>query len=147
MGKIVTIDPVTRIEGHLRVDIKVENGQVSDAWSAGSMFRGIEQILIGRDPGEAWIFTQRFCRRVDLGLKECADAARSALPPQKADDLDVLFSRCGRESRKRSSGQSDPIHRPIRPGDHIVGADDKMVDPVGGAFRFNVVHRKLLLTF
>ena len=61
MGQIVTIDPVTRIEGHLRVDIKVENGQVSDAWSAGSMFRGIEQILIGRDPGEARAFTQRFC--------------------------------------------------------------------------------------
>ncbi len=43
MGKIVTIDPVTRIEGHLRVDIKVKNGNVIDAWSAGSMFRGMER--------------------------------------------------------------------------------------------------------
>ena len=61
MTKMIKIDPVTRIEGHLRVDIKVNNGKVVDAWSAATMFRGIEQILIGRDPSEAWLFTQRFC--------------------------------------------------------------------------------------
>lgn len=61
MGKIVTIDPVTRIEGHLKIDIEVANGRVTNAWSSGTMFRGIEIILQGRDPREAWMFTQRFC--------------------------------------------------------------------------------------
>jgi hydrogenase large subunit len=60
MAKI-TIDPVTRIEGHLRVDAQVDNGRVVKAWSSGQMFRGIERILQGRDPREAWLFTQRFC--------------------------------------------------------------------------------------
>lgn len=57
----VTIDPITRIEGHLRVDVEVEGGAVRNAWSSGQMFRGIEQILQGRDPREAWFFTQRIC--------------------------------------------------------------------------------------
>ena len=61
MGKIVTIDPITRIEGHLKIDIEVANGKVTNAWSSGQMFRGIEIILQGRDPREAWMFTQRFC--------------------------------------------------------------------------------------
>jgi hydrogenase large subunit len=60
MAKI-TIDPVTRIEGHLRVDAQVDGGRVTKAWSSGQMFRGIERILQGRDPREAWLFTQRFC--------------------------------------------------------------------------------------
>ncbi len=61
MGKKITVDPVTRIEGHLRVDVEVDGGHVSNAWSSGQMFRGIETILLGRDPREAWLFTQRFC--------------------------------------------------------------------------------------
>jgi hydrogenase large subunit len=61
MGKLITIDPVTRIEGHLRVDIEVEGGTVKDAWSSGTMWRGIETILRGRDPRDAWVFTQRIC--------------------------------------------------------------------------------------
>ncbi len=61
MSTTVTIDPVTRIEGHLRIDAEVEGGVVKRAWSSGQMFRGIERILVGRDPREAWLFTQRFC--------------------------------------------------------------------------------------
>jgi hydrogenase large subunit len=57
----ITIDPVTRIEGHLRVDAQIDGGRVTKAWSSGQMFRGIERILQGRDPREAWLFTQRFC--------------------------------------------------------------------------------------
>ncbi len=57
----VVIDPITRIEGHLRIEIEVEGGEVTDAWSSSTMFRGIETILKGRDPREAWLFTQRFC--------------------------------------------------------------------------------------
>jgi hydrogenase large subunit len=57
----VVIDPVTRIEGHLRIEAEVGGGQVTDAWSSGTMFRGIEMILRGRDPREAWIWAQRIC--------------------------------------------------------------------------------------
>jgi hydrogenase large subunit len=61
MSKRITIDPVTRIEGHLRMDVEVDGGAVTDAWSAGTMWRGIEVILKGRDPRDAWVFTQRIC--------------------------------------------------------------------------------------
>jgi hydrogenase large subunit len=57
----VVIDPVTRIEGHLRIEAEVDGRQVTDAWSSGTMFRGIEMILRGRDPREAWIWAQRIC--------------------------------------------------------------------------------------
>lgn len=57
----ITIDPITRIEGHLRIDVEVQNGKVTDAWSSGQMWRGIELILKGRDAREAWFFTQRIC--------------------------------------------------------------------------------------
>ncbi len=57
----IVIDPITRIEGHLRIDVEVDGGSVKNAWASGQMWRGIENILIGRDPREAWIFTQRFC--------------------------------------------------------------------------------------
>src|SRR5512133_1306949 len=60
MAKIV-IDPITRIEGHLRIEAQINNGVVSDAWSAGTMFRGLDIILKGRDPREAWLFAQRIC--------------------------------------------------------------------------------------
>ena len=61
MAKRITVDPITRIEGHLRIDCEVDNGRVQNAWSSGQMWRGIEVILQGRDPREAWIFTQRIC--------------------------------------------------------------------------------------
>ncbi len=58
MAKIV-VDPITRIEGHLRIEAQVEGGKVTDAWSSGTMFRGIEIILKGRDPRECWALTSR----------------------------------------------------------------------------------------
>ena len=57
----VVVDPVTRIEGHLRIEAEVDGGEVRDAWSSSTMFRGIEIILKGRDPRDAWAFTQRIC--------------------------------------------------------------------------------------
>lgn len=57
----ITLDPITRIEGHLRIDCDIEGGHVKKAWSSGQMWRGIEKILEGRDPREAWMFTQRIC--------------------------------------------------------------------------------------
>ena len=61
MAKRLTIDPITRIEGHLRIDVEVDKGSIEKAWASCTMWRGIENILKGRDPREAWIFTQRFC--------------------------------------------------------------------------------------
>jgi [NiFe] hydrogenase large subunit/hydrogenase large subunit len=58
MAKIV-VDPITRIEGHLRIEAQVEGGRVKDAWASSTMFRGMEIILKGRDPRDAWAFTQR----------------------------------------------------------------------------------------
>jgi Ni,Fe-hydrogenase I large subunit len=57
----VVVDPVTRIEGHLRIEAEVDGGAVRDAWSSSTMFRGIELILKGRDPRDAWAFAQRIC--------------------------------------------------------------------------------------
>ena len=57
----IVIDPVTRIEGHLRSEVEVDGHKVTDAWSSGTMFRGIELVLRGRDPREAWIWAQRIC--------------------------------------------------------------------------------------
>jgi [NiFe] hydrogenase large subunit len=61
MAERITIDPITRIEGHLRIEVEVEGGKVKNAWSSGQMFRGIELILQGRDPRDAPLFVQRSC--------------------------------------------------------------------------------------
>ncbi len=61
MGKRITIDPITRIEGHLRIDCEIDGGEVTNAWSSGQMWRGIEVIVQGRDPRDAPTFTQRIC--------------------------------------------------------------------------------------
>ena len=60
MGKVV-IDPVARIEGHLKIEAVVENGKVKETRSSGLLFRGIEVILRGRDPRDAQAYTQRIC--------------------------------------------------------------------------------------
>ena len=60
-SRTITLDPVTRIEGHLRMDVEVDNGQVTKAWSSAQMWRGIEVILKGRAPQDAWSLAQRFC--------------------------------------------------------------------------------------
>jgi hydrogenase large subunit len=57
----VVIDPVTRIGGHLRIEATIANAVVTDAWSSGTMFRGLEAILRGRDPRDAWLVAQRVC--------------------------------------------------------------------------------------
>ena len=61
MAQRVVVDPVTRIEGHRRIEVEVENGKVKNAWSSSTLFRGLEIILQGRDPRDAWLFTQRAC--------------------------------------------------------------------------------------
>ena len=62
MNKRVVVDPITRIEGHLRIEAETAaDGSITGAWSSGTMVRGIELILKGRDPREAWAFAQRIC--------------------------------------------------------------------------------------
>jgi len=85
MARIV-VDPVTRIEGHLRVEAVVENGVITDAFSSGTMVRGLEKILIGRDPRDAWAITERVCGVCTTvhALASCRaveDALGIAVPP------------------------------------------------------------------
>ncbi|AIA70185.1 hydrogenase-2 large subunit [Pectobacterium atrosepticum SCRI1043] len=61
MSQRITIDPVTRIEGHLRIDCEIEDGKVVKAWSSGTMWRGMEEIVKGNDPRDAWMIVQRIC--------------------------------------------------------------------------------------
>src|SRR4030042_6384045 len=61
MGKKITIDPMTRIEGHLKIEVEVEDGKVKNAWSSGTMARGFEALLKGKDPRDASFITSRFC--------------------------------------------------------------------------------------
>lgn len=61
-GKRIVVDPVTRIEGHLRIEVNLDDKNViSNAVSTGTMWRGLEVILKGRDPRDAWAFTERIC--------------------------------------------------------------------------------------
>jgi len=61
-GQRVVVDPICRIEGHLRIEVNVdENNTIRNAVSTGNMWRGLEVILKGRDPRDAWAFTERIC--------------------------------------------------------------------------------------
>src|SRR5512147_1871032 len=84
MAKRITVDPVTRIEGHLRIDCEVDGGKVTNAWSSGQMWRGIEIILKGRDPRDAWLFTQRFC-----GVCTTVHAITSVRAVENAINLEI----------------------------------------------------------
>jgi Ni,Fe-hydrogenase I large subunit len=55
----ITIDPVTRIEGHLRIEAQIEGGKVVDAWSSSTMWRGLEVIAKDRDPRDIWLLMSR----------------------------------------------------------------------------------------
>ena len=86
MATRIVVDPVTRIEGHLRVEAVVENGVITDAFSAGTMVRGIEKILIGRDPRDAWAITERVCGvcttvHAQASVRAVEDALGISVPP------------------------------------------------------------------
>ena len=61
MATRIVVDPITRIEGHLRIEAVVEGNRIVDALSAGTVFRGIEKIVENRDPRDVWAFVQRIC--------------------------------------------------------------------------------------
>ena len=92
----IVVDPVTRIEGHLRVEAQVAGGHVTDAWSSGTMWRGIEIVLRNRDPREAWLFAQRICGVCTtvhaLASVRAVEDALGISPPVNAEFLRQLIA-------------------------------------------------------
>lgn len=84
MSKRIVIDPITRIEGHLRIECEIDKGEVQGARSIGTMWRGIETILKGKDPREAWLIVQRIC-----GVCTTVHAMASVRAVENALDLEV----------------------------------------------------------
>lgn len=85
-GKRVDVDPVTRIEGHMRIEVNVDNANViRNAVSVGTMWRGLETIMKGRDPRDAWAFVQRICgvctgTHALASVRAVEDALKIAIP-------------------------------------------------------------------
>lgn len=81
----VVVDPVTRIEGHLRVEVEVTNGKVSDAWVSGTLWRGMEKVLVNRAPEDAFWVAQRICGVCPIShshasAQSCEDALGIKIP-------------------------------------------------------------------
>ena len=119
----IVVDPVTRIEGHLRIEAEVDGGKVQDAWSSSTMFRGIELILQGRDPRDAWVFTQRICGVCTtvhaIASIRAVENAIGAVPPPNARLLrNLIIAIAG------GAGPRDPLLPPARArlGRHRLGA-------------------------
>jgi hydrogenase large subunit len=96
MANRIVIDPITRIEGHLRIEVEVKNGSVVDAYSAGTMVRGFERILKGRDPRDAWAFTERACGvcttvHALASVRTVEDALGIAVPPNAELVRNLMF--------------------------------------------------------
>ncbi len=86
MSERVVVDPITRIEGHLRIEAQMQGDTISEAYSSGTMVRGIEVILRGRDPRDAWAFAQRICGVCTLvhgiaSVRSVEDALDYRIPP------------------------------------------------------------------
>jgi len=85
-NKRVIVDPITRIEGHLRIEAQMDGNKIASAYSSGTMVRGIEVILQGRDPRDAWAFAQRICGVCTLvhglaSIRSVEDALNYTIPP------------------------------------------------------------------
>ncbi len=86
MSKRIVVDPITRIEGHLRIEAQMEGNKIAAAYSSGTSVRGIEVILRGRDPRDAWAFAQRICGVCTLvhgmaSVRAVEDALKYPIPP------------------------------------------------------------------
>jgi len=88
MATRVLIDPVTRIEGHLRIELETEGTQITNAWSEATQFRGLEEIVKGRDPRDIWAFVQRICGVCTtvhaVASLTTVENAIGSMPPQQA---------------------------------------------------------------
>lgn len=83
----IVIDPITRIEGHLRIELEANEGKITNAWACATQFRGIEKILQGRDPRDAWAFAQRICGvctgvHAVASIRAVEDAIKCTIPVQ-----------------------------------------------------------------
>jgi len=92
----VVVDPVTRIEGHLRIEAVVEGGRITDAYSSGTMVRGIEKILKGRDPRDAWAFCERVCGvcttvHALASVRAVEDAVKISVPQNAELVRNIMF--------------------------------------------------------
>ncbi|MDT8447283.1 MAG: nickel-dependent hydrogenase large subunit [bacterium] len=95
--KRIVVDPVTRIEGHLRLEAEVKDGKIVDAWSSGTMVRGLEKILVGRDPRDAWAMVGRVCGVCTsthslTSVRAVEDAVGMAVPPNAELIRNLMFS-------------------------------------------------------
>ena len=86
MAERIVVDPITRIEGHLRIEAQMDGDRIAEAYSSGTMVRGIEIILRGRDPRDAWAFAQRICGVCTLvhgvaSIRAVEDALDYPIPP------------------------------------------------------------------
>jgi hydrogenase large subunit len=86
MNARVVVDPITRIEGHLRIEAQMDGDRIAEAYSSGTMVRGIEIILRNRDPRDAWAFAQRICGVCTLvhgiaSVRAVEDALKYEIPP------------------------------------------------------------------
>ncbi len=84
-NKRIVVDPITRIEGHLRIEAQMDGNKIASAYSSGTMVRGIEVILQGRDPRDAWAFAQRICGVCTLvhglaSIRSVEDALNYTIP-------------------------------------------------------------------
>jgi len=96
MANRIVVDPITRIEGHLRIEVEVKDGVIVDAYSSGTMVRGFEIILRGRDPRDAWAFTERACGvcttvHALASVRTVEDALGIAVPPNAELIRNLMF--------------------------------------------------------
>ncbi len=96
MANRIVVDPITRIEGHLRIEVEVKDGKVVDAYSSGTMVRGFELILKGRDPRDAWAFTERACGvcttvHALASVRTVEDALDIVVPPNAELVRNLMF--------------------------------------------------------
>ena len=96
MANRIVVDPITRIEGHLRIEAEIKDGRISDAWSSGTMVRGFEIILKGRDPRDAWAFTERACGvcttvHALASVRTVEDALGITVPPNAELIRNLMF--------------------------------------------------------
>jgi len=61
MATKVVVDPITRIEGHLRIEVRADADRIQEAWACATQFRGLGLVMQGRDPRDVWAFAQRIC--------------------------------------------------------------------------------------
>ncbi len=96
MANRIVVDPITRIEGHLRIEAEVRDGKIVDAYSSGTMVRGFEIILKGRDPRDAWAFTERACGvcttvHALASVRTVEDALGITVPPNADVVRNLMF--------------------------------------------------------